>query len=157
MQPLLLYAWFWQSSLKTSSCVTTTAVTTVKSNFDNLTMPQNSFQCNHFCYMLWQNSLKTSSYKTTTTHSELFGLFSFGNWKFENPPISILLSIILLFIPYIFIIQSKKNYRWCETLRKIVLKLGENCFFATFSIVSLVSQGTNLVKTHILATFCRKY
>ena len=90
-------------------------------------------------------------------HSELFGLFSFGNWKFENLPISILLSIILLFIPYIFIIQSKKNYRLCKTLKKIVLKSGENCFFATFSIFSLVSQGTNLVKTHIVATFCRKY
>ena len=90
-------------------------------------------------------------------HSELFGLFSFGNWKFENLPISILLSIILLFIPYIFIIQSKKNYRLCKTLKKIVLKSGENCFFATFSIFSLVSQGTNLVKTHTVATFCRKY
>ena len=90
-------------------------------------------------------------------HSEFFGLFLFGNWKFENLPISILLSIILLFIPYIFIIQSKKNYRLCKTLKKIVLKSGENCFFATFSIFSLVSQGTNLVKTHIVATFCRKY
>ena len=90
-------------------------------------------------------------------HSELFGLFMFGNRKFENLPISILLSIILLFIPYIFIIQSEKNYRLCKTLKKIVLKSGENCFFATFSIFSLVSQGTNLVKTHIVATFCRKY
>ena len=94
---------------------------------------------------------------TLRFHSELFGLFSFGNWKFENLPISILLSIILLFIPYIFIIHSKKNYRLCKTLKKIVLKSGENCFFATFSIFSLVSQGTNLVKTHIVATFCRKY
>ena len=91
------------------------------------------------------------------SHSELFGLFSFGNWKFENLPISILLSIILLFIPYIFIIQSKKNYRLCKTLKKLFLKSGESCFFATFSIFSLVSQGTNLVKTHIVATFCRKY
>ena len=109
-------------------------------------------------YVLNQSDIPLSFiYYWKVPHSELFGLFSFGNWKFENLPISILLSIILLFIPYIFIIQSKKSYRLCKTLKKIVLKLGENCSFATFSIFSLVSQGTNLVKTHIVATFCRKY
>ena len=76
--------------------------------------------------------------------------------EIENLKIFLFLSFCP-FIPYIFIIQSKKNYRLCKTLKKIVLKSGENCFFATFSIFSLVSQGTNLVKTHIVATFCRKY
>ena len=79
-----------------------------------------------------------------TIHSELFGLFSFGNWKFENLPISILLSIILLFIPYIFIIQSKKNYRLCKTLKKIVLKSGENCFLATFKVDNEAKDKTFL-------------
>ena len=89
-------------------------------------------------------------------HSELFCLFSFGNWKFENLPISIPLCIKMFFRPYIFVIQSKKVYRLSRTLIKIAFNSGENCFFAYFSIFSLVSQGRYLVKSHICGILWRK-
>ena len=89
-------------------------------------------------------------------HSELFCLHSFGNWKFENLPISIPLCIKMFFRPYIFVIQSKKVYRLSRTLIKIAFNSGENCFFAYFSIFSLVSQGRYLVKSHICGILWRK-
>ena len=90
-------------------------------------------------------------------HSELFCLFLFGNWKFENLPISIPLSFILLFRPYIFIIQSKKSYRLCRTLKKIILKSGKIAFLLLFPMFSLVGQVTNLIKSHTFAIYCRKF
>ena len=89
-------------------------------------------------------------------HSELFCLFSFGNWKFENLPISSPLCIKMFFRPYIFVIQSKKVYRLSRTLIKIAFNSGGNCFFAYFSIFSLVSQGRYLVKSHICGILWRK-
>ena len=93
---------------------------------------------------------------THPKHSELFCLFSFGNWKFENLPISIPLCIKMFFRPYIFVIQSKKVYRLSRTLIKIAFNSGGNCFFAYFSIFSLVSQGRYLVKSHICGILWRK-
>ena len=105
----------------------------------------------------WKCGLNFAFIKSyTPSHSELFCLFSFGNWKFENLPISSPLCIKMFFRPYIFVIQSKKVYRLSRTLIKIAFNSGGNCFFAYFSIFSLVSQGRYLVKSHICGILWRK-